>query len=259
MAESKLTFLGHAAPLNTCMIQARTPERVKELAAGGRADGCDAFGFQFEKLESEYRDEKTVRTLFETMADKPVYCTNYRSGPKELTDDDRAEGLLFLRRCGAVLLDVMGDFFCPDPLQITYDGAAVDKQKRLIERLHEMGGEVLMSTHTFRYMPAEEILKIARAQIERGADIVKIVAAASNEAEELDNLRTTELLKEELPKPFLFLSAGSHNQLHRMAGPFCGCTMWLTVHEYDELATKAQPLTKAVSALKENFGYMIRR
>ena len=35
-------------------------------------------------------------------------------------------------RCGAPLLDVMGDQFDPSPLQITYSPAAAEKQKALI-------------------------------------------------------------------------------------------------------------------------------
>ena len=46
----KPSFINNAHPLNTCMVQAKTVERSIELFRAGLADGCDAFGFQYEKL-----------------------------------------------------------------------------------------------------------------------------------------------------------------------------------------------------------------
>lgn len=42
----------------------------------------------------------------------------------------------------------------------------------------------------------------------RGADISKIVTAAENMEQQIENLRITNLLKQELGIPFLFLSGG---------------------------------------------------
>lgn len=88
-------------------------------------------------------------------------------------------------------------------------GAYVIKQKRLIDKIHGMGKEVLISSHIYKFTEAEKVLEIAYAHQSRGADIVKIVTGAGNE-EKIENLRITNLLKKELDVPFLFLSAGTH-------------------------------------------------
>ena len=81
----------------------------------------------------------------------------------------------------------------------------------------------------------------ALAQQARGADIAKIVTFANNEAEEMENLRITTLLKQELKIPFLYLSGGEC-RLHRRMGALLGNCMVLCVQQYDALATPAQPL-----------------
>ncbi|NMA08416.1 MAG: type I 3-dehydroquinate dehydratase [Clostridiales bacterium] len=252
----KPTFLRQNRPMITCMIQEPTPTEVQLVIRNAAYDGCDAYGFQMESLEKQYRDEDTLRGIFAAMRNKPAYVTNYRGGQNEgMSDAELTEGLITLLRCGATLLDVTGDCYDPQPEQMTYDAAAVKKQRELIARIHEMGGEVLMSSHVMRFLPGDEVLRIAQEQASRGADIAKIVTAANSEDEELENLRTTQLLRRELEIPFLFLSGGSHNRLHRTIGPLLGCTMWLTVQRYDKYSTRAQPVCRAIRAIADNFDY----
>ena len=62
-------------------------------------------------------------------------------------------------------------------------------------------------------------------------------------------------LKKELDIPFLFLCGGSHCQLVRTIGPMLGCCMWLTVHEQTNTSTFAQPNTRAIRTIADNFSY----
>ena len=41
-----------------------------------------------------------------------------------------------------------------------------------------------------------------------------------------------------------------------MIGPMLGCIMYLCVTEYDELATKSQPLLADVRAVRQHFPYL---
>lgn len=259
--KNKPTFLGHSRPLLCCMIQAENPADAINTARNAAFDGCDAYGFQQCKLNTKYRDKETIQSIFAQMEDKPIYVTNYRSAFNEgMSDDELADGLLKLVDYGANLCDVIGDMYAtPHPIQMTEDAEAILKQRRLIERIHEAGGEVLMSSHIMKFTPAEEVLRVAKEQQRRGADIVKIVTAANSEAEELENLRITNLLSEELDIPFLFLSGGSHYKLHRMIGPMLGCVMYLCVQQHDALSTKAQPVLRSVREVLTNFDYKPQR
>lgn len=247
----KPSFLNHPSPLNTCMVQVGNASDAMIHARNAAFDGCDAYGFQMECFNPAERDEKTLKSIFALMDNKPIYATNYRKHLNgDASDEELSEGLMHLRKCGATLLDVMGDYYKPTKYEITYDDDAVSKQKKLIDRIHEAGGEVLMSSHVVEFRPLEEVMKIALAHEKRGADITKIVTAANSEEEEMENLRIVSVLKKELKIPFLFLAGGTHNKLLRTIGPALGSCMWLTVWAHHPLSTKQQPLCRAMTQLK---------
>ena len=249
---SKPTFLSYEQPPLTCMVQAKTPERIKDLIS--RAEGAEGFGMQFCRMMPEYRTKEIYRELFSLASPLPTYVTNYRYGYNEgKSDDELAEGILELADCGATLCDVMGDLFDKQDDEVARDASAIDQQMKLIDELHERGAEVLMSSHVFKFTPAERVLEIALEHKRRGADIAKIVTGASSMEEQLENLRIVHLLKAELGIPFLFLANGESRILRRVGGSLGNC-MTLCVVEYDDLATKSQPLLSEMKMLRDLLG-----
>ncbi len=248
-------FLSGDTPLLTCMVQADNPNRIKELIDLSLPEGAEAFGMQFCRLKNEYRSLKIYEELFTYTNGKPVYVTNYRDRGSNIgkSDNELATELLEFAECGATLCDVMGDLFdaCDD--ELTMHGEAVKKQKELIAELHRIGASVLMSSHLFKFTPAERVLEIALEHQKRGADICKIVTGAESMAQQIENLRIIDLLRENLKIPFLFLCGGECHILRRIGGSIGNC-MALCVYEYDELATKAQPLLKDVKLLRDTLG-----
>lgn len=251
----KPTFLTYEKPILTVMLQCETPEVAIGRMEKALEIGGEAFGLQVESLKKEYHNPKTYRELFAKMQGRPAYVTNYRSRANEgLSDEQLAEGLITLAESGATLCDVMGDYFCRHPEEMTEDPEAIKKQMELIEKLHEKGAEVLMSSHVKKYIPAERVLEIALEQQRRGADVVKIVTGAENMEQQLENLRITHLLKENLKVPFLFLSGGEC-KLHRRIGGNLGCCMYLCVYEHDEHSTKVQPLLVDMKAIRDHMAW----
>lgn len=247
----KPTFLKYEKPLITAMVQADNPERIKELIDASVPEGADAFGMQFCRMKKEFRNRDTYRELFAYSGNRPVYVTNYRyAGNEGKSDDVIAAELVELAECGATLIDIMGDMFDRQSDEMAVDEGAIQKQQALIARLHELGAEVLMSSHVLKYTPAERVLEIALEHQRRGADICKIVTGAETMEQQIENLRIITLLKENLKIPFLFLCGGECRILRRIGGNL-GCCMYLGVHEYDELATKSQPLVKDLKLLRD--------
>ena len=247
----KKSFLNKSEPLIMEMIQVKTPAQAKIRIQNAIADGATAIGFQMHCLETQYRDEETIKDIFSVCSGTPIYFTNYRQVFNQgMSDEELAEGLLFGLSCGATLVDVMGDAFFPSPDELATDKTAIEKQMRLIDEIHARGGEVLMSSHMVGFRPAERVLEIALEQERRGADIVKIVTGANTELEEIENLKTCTLLKKELKVPFLFLSGGTNSKLHRLIGPALGVNMWLCFREYDEFTYPGPPLLSNVLKIK---------
>ncbi|MBQ8894826.1 MAG: type I 3-dehydroquinate dehydratase [Clostridia bacterium] len=248
-----MTFLNHKKPLKTLMIQSDNLEYIYEVIE--RSPEADAFGLQLEKLPNELCTEENLCSIFAAMG-RPVYVTNYQSSVnKEKSYEELAEELKMLARCGATLIDVMGDYFCKHPEELTDDPAAIQKQKELIAELHALGAEVLMSSHVLKFTPAERVLEIARAQKERGADVIKIVTGAEGPEQEVENLRIVTLLKKELGEtPFLYLSGGDCKILRR-CGPMLGSCMWLCVLEHNKYATKSQPRLDKLQQVIDGFDF----
>lgn len=253
---AKQAFLPHNGARLTAMVQAKDPERIKELMAKATVQGADSFGVQLEKLEPQYQTEEVCRQIMTYAGDSPVYVTNYRiCSNVDKTDEKLAKELVRAANCGGALCDVMGDMFDPQEGEMTYDKTAVEKQKALIDTLHTAGAQVLMSSHIMQFRTSDEVLAIAMAHKARGADISKIVIGAENMQEQLENMKTIDRLKQELGLPFLLLSGGECALMRRVGG-MLGCCMYLCVCEHDESATPAQPLIREVKNALSAFSYV---
>ena len=245
------TFLNHEKALLTVMLQCETPEVAIGRIRNANCLGAEAYGLQVESLREEYRNADTYKKIFNEMKGRPCYVTNYRKkGNESESDDGLAAGMLELARCGATLVDVMGDLFCRHPEELTEDPEAIEKQQKLIEAIHAEGAEVLMSSHILKFTSAERVLEVALEQKRRGADIIKIVTGAESMEQQIENLRINYLLQKELGAPFLFLSGGECS-LHRRLGIKLGCCMALCVYEHDHLSTPMQPLLSTMKTIRD--------
>ena len=165
-------FLAKNRPTVTTMLKSDTPEAALAEIEQIRSIGTDTFGMQIDYLKPEYRTLPVVKRILDAMDGTPCYVTNYRGGDPNADDEMLAETLLAAADYGKVLLDLRCDMFDPREGEYTEDQTAVSKQKAFIRAAHAKGAEVLMSTHIFgRFVPKEEVKRIARAAAERGADI----------------------------------------------------------------------------------------
>lgn len=106
---NKQTFFNNDKATLTVMVQADNPDRIKELMDKSVSEGAEAFGIQFEQMESRYRNKENYKELFNHANDRPTYVTNYRYSKNEgKSDEQLAEELLELADNGADLCDVMG-------------------------------------------------------------------------------------------------------------------------------------------------------
>lgn len=247
----KKTVFSQDKALFTVMVQAETPERIKELIDKSVPAGAEAFGMQFEQMKAEYRTKEVYRELFSYVKDRPVYATNYRTKYNDgKSDESLAEEMLELAECGADICDIMGDYFDRQSDEVAVDEIAIEKQMKLIGKIHDRGAKVLMSSHVLKFIPAERVLEIALEHQRRGADICKIVTWAENMEQQLENLKSIHMLKENLKIPFLFLCGGECSILRRIGGEL-GCCMYLCVYEHDELATPVQPMLRDVKLIRD--------
>ena len=118
------------------------------------------------KIPLEQRTEENFQSLIQSVQ-LPFMFIDYRSDLFLKADDNaRQQYLLLAAQCGSEVIDVMGDLYDSSPLELTHDPAAIEKQKALISRIHELGAKVIMSSHmTSTERSAEEVLEHLNEQI----------------------------------------------------------------------------------------------
>ena len=220
----KASFISSEKPLKTAMIQVKTADEAIAAIESGLKQGADAFGWQLECLNADQINQKTLENVFSAGCGMPFYVTNYKWASA-------------------------GDSFSPATDQLTYDQQAIRKQIEFSQKVHDLGGELLISSHVPDFRSEDYVLGMAFEQKRRGADIAKIVTFSHDDEQLTDNLKTTVRLRETLGIPFLFLSGGEKCRLHRLAGPLLGACMWLCVAYRAPITTPPQPLLSDVNEL----------
>lgn len=249
----KPTFLNYPKPILCAMIQASNPtDAICQIANAGY-DGADAYGIHLELLEKEYRTVEKLKEIFRACGNKPIYITSYRGGHSAgYTDEECAELLLLGLEAGATLCDIIGDLYCKDEFELTFDEEAIRKQKELAAKIHEKGGEVLFSSHQKQFIDEEKVMEIAFAQKERGADVVKIVNHSYDRDMLMKNLNICSRLNQELGCEYLYLANGNDSKLLRQIGPALGCCMYLCIQHYLPVSHKLQPKLSAAKAIRDS-------
>lgn len=246
------TFLDGKKPL-VAMIQCRTADECIKKIKRSISDGAEALGIQLCQLSRNERTDENLKAIFDACQDKPIYITSYRYNESTgMSDGECVKLLLKGLDFGATLLDVPGDLFDKNSYQMTEDETAVKLQKELVEKIHNNGGEVLISTHDFRELTADEIFGIAKLQSNHGADIIKIVVKAENENMLPEYIKAIQKINREIKKPVLFLDVGVCSNILRKVGPDLGTCMYLCVESHNKLDTPAQPVLKNLKLIKEN-------
>ncbi len=235
------------------MIQCPTPEACISKIRASIKDGAEAMGIQLCQLRREYRTEFCLKEIFDACEGLPIYVTSYRHGQSAgMSDQECAELLIQACRCGASLMDIPGDLYHPETCGLTYDAEAVRQQKELVDRIHAMGGEILISVHDLRPLSLEEIIKIAEAEQDRGTDIIKIVVRDEHISQLPAYVSVLQTLCSRCSRPVLFLPSGPCGVFLRRIGIQLGCCMALTVQSHGPLDTPQQPLILQVSAIRDN-------
>jgi len=252
------TFFAPARrPVLTAIMAADTPQALIGQARGAEFAGAQAIAVDLAALKLEHRNQAALAQVMAAV-DLPFMFFYYRNDQldKTATDVTRQPLLLDAARAGAAVIDVMGDLFDASPREITDNPEAIAKQKALIKQIHDLGAQVVMSSHMNEALKAADVLAHLRKFEERGADILKIVTAINTDEEFSEAVRTTMLLHRELKRPFIFLNNGKFGRLHRFIGPALGVDITFVVYHH-ELAGMTQPSVAAMKTVLDNLHWQL--
>jgi len=192
--------------------------------------GARAFELNLLPLEATDEDLKDILAFTKY----PVFTTFRRKGPTsegtiiefEGSEEERIQRQLDVIAFGSSGFDMEFDTFVSRRVpetQWTRDEEAVKEQKEIVRRVHDLGGEVMISCHVYnRVLTADEAVKIGKEIDKRGADLAKIVCQNYSYEDMLETLKGIVGLRRELKIPFVYFGMGEYSKLTRVVGPMLG-------------------------------------
>ena len=225
----------------------------------------------------ESTDISVLRRII-TSSKLPVLALNYNSTYEwenaGFTEEERVASFLRAVEAGAQGIDMQGytfdlpsknGFFGEDkysftkgnPKEIVTDVGVINKQLELIERVHSMGAEALLSCHPGIRMSAETVVELALFLEERHPDIIKIVTKAENEEDLAESIRAMLLLKREVKTPVAYHANGKAGAASRIINPLLGGHIAFCVDRYNAASTMEQIDLRLASNIVESMKRLV--
>lgn len=255
--KERLSFLNKTYPVITALIGRETPQELITTARNAESDGAQGIAIFLESIKPEFRSSGTLKSIISSVNLPFMFCYYREDKWQKSGDDERQELLLTAADMGASMIDVIGDLYDPSPMEITRNQSAIDKQKRLIDKIHGKGADVVMSSHMTCPRTTEEIVEHLRAFEDRGADVVKIVTVVNTAEELAEAFNTTITLKRELKKPFIQLCNGKFGRPHRFICPTLGLSVVFAVPHDPERKSTNIPSVKEMKDVLDNIRWNI--
>lgn len=241
-----------------------TKEAIAEIV-NCTYDGADIIDLHLSMLEDRDCVGKVVAS-----SRIPILALNYNltytGGNAGFDEDERIQTLLNAVEAGAAGIDMQGysfhlpskSSFCGEdkysftkgnPKEIVTDSTVIDRQCEIIERVHEMGAEVLLSCHPGIPMDSRQVVDLALFLEKRNPDIIKIVTVATNEDELIESFKTMSLLKREVKTTISYHASGKGGALSRIVNPMLGGHMIFCVDRFKASSTVEQLDLKTTRAI----------
>ena len=249
-------------------------EKTK-MAAIAEMKNCLYDGADMIDLHLSCLDDTSVDSLKKIIgASKlPILALNYNNtyegGDAGYTEEMRVESFLRAVEAGAAGIDMQGytfhlpskkEFFGEDkysftkgnPKEIVTDEKIISKQCELIEKVHSMGAEVLLSCHPGIVMNADTVTDLALFLEKRNPDIIKIVTKAETEEDLAESIRAMLLLKKEVKTKVAYHANGRAGLQSRIINPLLGGQIAFCVDRYNEACVMEQLDLRCARNIVEN-------
>ena len=257
-------------PVLAGVVREKTVQAAKAEIKNCLLDGASMIDLHMSCLSNT--DVESLKSIF-GITDLPVLALNYNKTfdweDCGFTENERVDSFYRAVSAGAAGIDMQGytfdakskdafygqdkyTFTKNNPKEIVTDEEIISLQCEMIEKVHSMGAEVLLSCHPGIPMNCEQVVDLALFLEKRNPDVIKIVTAATNENELLESFKTMVALKKELKTPVSYHANGKAGSLSRIINPILGGHMIFCVDRFNEGSTMEQLDLKTVRAVIDN-------
>ena len=233
--------------------------------------GADMIDLHMSCLED--RSPATLKTVISSTK-LPILALNYNQkadwSKLGLTEEERVQTFLDAVEAGAAGIDMQGytfhtpskTAFCGEdfysftkdgPKEVVTDPAIIEKQCAFIEKVHDMGAQVLLSCHPGVVMNTRQVVDLALFLEKRNPDIIKIVTKATCEEDLQECIRTMLALKKEVKTPVSYHCNGAAGMASRIINPLLGGQIAFCVDGYDAASTMEQLDLQTVRSMVDNY------
>ena len=182
------------------VIKEQTVEEAIIAMCIAEDKGCCGFDLHLNLLfNNNLLTKENISKICQT-SKLPILALNYNP---EISQEERLKGLELAIEAGCEAIDFQGFMFCEDktantqtpenrehfenlgfdmsfldaaPQETVVDPEIVKKQREYVEKIHKLGGEVLISTHIQTVLTKKQLKAYAKFHAANGYDILKIVA-----------------------------------------------------------------------------------
>lgn len=240
------------APALAGVVKAQNAAATIANIQNCRMAGADMIDLHMSCLENS--DVDTLKKIIGA-SKLPILALNYNiTYYKEsagLSEEERVASFLRAAEAGAAGVDIQAytfdiksktefcgedkySFTKDNPREVITDESIISKQCELIEKVHSMGTEVLLSCHPAIPMSCEQVVDLALYLEKRNPDIIKIVTLAKNEDDLNEAIRAMTILKKEVKTPVAYHATGKAGIPSRIINPLLGGQIAFCVEHYDE-------------------------
>ena len=221
-------------------------------------DGATMIDLHMSCLENT--DTESLKKIIDSSR-LPVLALNYNHTydwkNAGFSEEERVASFLRAAEAGVEGVDIQGytyhlpsksGFFGEDkysftkgnPKEVVTDETIIAKQCELIEKVHSMGAEALLSCHPGIVMTSDQVVDLALFLERRNPDIIKIVTRAETDDDLAESIRAMLMLKKEVKTPVSYHANGAAGMLSRIITPLLGGQSAFCVDRYTEGSTMEQ-------------------
>lgn len=257
------SFVKQPSPVLAGVVREKNVRAAIAMIRNCEYHGANVLDLHLSCLDEEARTVESLKRIIDSTK-LPIlglsYNQTYEWDPMNMTEEERVDLLWNFVEAGGAAIDMQGftydrpsktefnanfshmpqSFVRSAPKEVVMDEAIIEKQMSLIQRAHEAGAEVLLSTHTGVFLECDQVIELAKYLEKRGADILKIVTPCQTIEQALESMRTMVELKKEVGIPVHLHCNGKAGMLTRILNPLLGGYLIFCCDGFTESSTLEQ-------------------
>lgn len=270
--EMRKSFMKNKAPVLTGAVQEVTAEKSIRAIKNFTLKGAKGIDLHLTHLETADLTLDSLKQII-SASPLPIFALNYTVTESAEEEEKRIELLLRAFEAGAAGIDMQGytyDFASREkfdknfsnakysfekynPKEVVLNENIIEKQCKLIEKIHAEGGEVLLSNHIGTFMDCASLLEFITFLEKRNPDTIKIVTLCDSEYELTEIVKAMIMIKKQIKTPVTLICNGKYRAISRILNALLGGYMVFCADSYiPEYANMGQPDITAIKNIIEN-------